>query len=769
MEDVDAIEEEKPQEKIHVEEKEQEHEVDQPGIYNGLKCKKLSWKNLVRLDSFDLEADRFTSNQAPGSSQALDWGSIMKLAFQSIGVVYGDLGTSPLYVLPGIFPTGVKHNDDILGVLSLIFYSLMLITLFKYVFIVLTANDNGDGGTFALYSLICRYAKVSLTPNQQAEDKEVSNYRLDVPNRRLKRASFIKSMLESNQILKYFILFMTMLGTSMVIGDGILTPCISVLSAVGGVKKATSALTDNTIMWISVGILIILFQVQRFGTDKIGYSFAPVLTTWFLFIGTTGMYNFVKHDPGVIKAINPMYIVDYFIRNKKNAWISLGGVILCLTGSEALFADLGHFSVHSIQISSCTIVFPSIVLAYFGQASYLRKHNQDASNAFYSSVPKPLYWPMFIVAVMAAIIASQSLISASFSIVQQSLALGCFPRVKVVHTSAKYKGQVYVPEINTLLMLACVGVTLGFKNTLKIGNAYGIAVAFVFTITSSFLLLVMVMIWKTKIYLIVMYALTIGLLEFLFLSSVLYKFVDGGYLPLLFALTLVTIMYLWNYGYRKKYKYELENKVSTRKLVEVASNPSIHRVPGVALFYTELVHGISPIFTHYVTNVPALHSILVFVSIKYLTISTVPLEERFLFGRIEPHELGIFRCVVRYGYKDSRSECEFFKEMLVNHLKEFIQNDLLKPNELVDNKEVEKIDEETVQKEVGIVNDALKVGDVVYLMGENEVMASKGSSLLKKLAINYAYNWLKRCVRQADEVFMIPRNRLLKVGMTYEV
>ncbi|XP_075654703.1 potassium transporter 5-like [Castanea sativa] len=163
-----------------------------------------------------------------------------------------------------------------------------------------------------------------------------------------------------------------------------------------------------------------------------------------------------------------------------------------------------------------------------------------------------------------------------------------------------------------------------------------------------------------------------------------------------------------------------------------------------------------------------LHSVLVFVSIKYLTISTVPPEEPFLFGRIEPHELGIFRCVLRYGYKDSRSECEFFKEMLVNQLKEFIRNDLLKPNELADNNEVEKVDEEMVQREVGIVDDALKFGDV-YLMGENEMMASKGSSFLKKFAINYAYNWLKRCVRQVYEVFMIPRNRLLKVGMTYEV
>ncbi|KAG6672419.1 hypothetical protein I3842_16G056600 [Carya illinoinensis] len=774
MEVGNPMEEERSREEYHRDQEILEEQKDD--ISKGMNM--LSSKKLAIRDSFDLEASRsFTTNQ--GLYPVDGWKTIMQLAFQSIGVVYGDLGTSPLYVLPGIFPTGIKHNDDILGVLSLIFYSLMLITLIKYVFIVLAANDNGDGGTFALYSLLCRHAKLSLASNQQAEDKEVSNYQLDVPNRRLKRASFVKSMLENNQTIKFFLLFMTMLGTSMVLGDGILTPCISVLSAMGGVKEAASGLTDNMIMWISVGILIALFQIQRFGTDKIGYSFAPILTIWFLSIGSVGLYNFFKYDPEVIKAINPMYIIQYFKRNKKDAWISLGGVILCLTGSEALFADLGHFSVRSIHISSCTIVFPSVVLAYFGQASYLRQHSQDASNAFYSSVPKPIYWPMFVVAVMAAIIASQSLISASFSIIQQSLALGCFPRVKVVHTSSKYKGQVYVPEINTILMLACVGVTLGFKNTLKIGNAYGIAVAFVFTITSTFLVLVMVIIWKTNLYLIVIYALSIWLLELLFLSSVLYKFIDGGYLPLLFALVTMTIMYLWNYGYRKKYSYELDNKVSPVKLVEIASETSIHRIPGLALFYTELVQGISPIFTHYVANVPALHSVLVFISIKSLPISTVPLEDRFLFKRVEPRELSIFRCIVRYGYKDARTEWESFKEMLIIQLKYFIRKDVFMSrlpgttnmaSYESDDKEVSRLStEEIAQMEVEKVDEALNVGDIVHLMGESEVVASKGSSFLKKLVINYAYNWLRRSVRQVDEIFMIPRKRLLKVGMTYDV
>ncbi|KAG6672443.1 hypothetical protein I3842_16G057800 [Carya illinoinensis] len=626
------MEEERSREEHHVDQEILEEQKDD--ILKGKIM--LSRKKSAIRDSFDLEASKFTTNQ--GLSQVEDWKTIRKLAFQSIGVVYGDLGTSPLYVLPCIFPTGIKHNDDILGVLSLIFYSLMLITLIKYVFIVLAANDNGDGGTFALYSLLCRHANASLIPNQQAEDKEVSNYRLDVPNQRLKRASFVKSMLENSQTIKFFILFMTMLGTSMVLGDGILTPCISVLSAVGGVKEAASGLTNNMIMWISVGILIVLFQIQRFGTDKISYSFAPILTIWFFFIGSIGLFNFFKYDPSVIKAINPIYIIQYFKRNKKDAWISLGGVILCLTG---------------------------------------------------------------------------------------------------------------------------------------------IAVAFVFTITSTFLVLVMVMIWKTNMCLIVIYALSIWLLELLFLSSVLYKFMDGGYLPLLFAMGTMTIMYLWNYGYRKKYIYELDNKVSLVKLVEIASDTSIHRIPGLALFYTELVPGISPIFTHYVANISSLHSVLIFISIKSLPICTVPLEDRFLFKRVEPHELSIFRCIVRYGYKDAIIEWEPFKEMLTIQLKDFIRKDVFMSRlphttnmasyESDDNEFSWLRTQEIAEREVEKVDEALNVGDIVHLMGEDEVVASKGSSFLKKLAINYAYNWLRRSVRQVDEVFMIPRNRLLKVGITYDV
>lgn len=697
----------------------------------------------------------------------------MKLAFQSIGIVYGDIGTSPLYALPGIFPDGIKDNEDLLGALSLIFYSIILITLIKYVFIVLAANDNGEGGTFALYSLICRYCKASLMPNHQKEDNEVSNYKLEVPSTGLKRASFVKSMLENTKVAKYTLLFVTLLGTSMVLGDGILTPCISVLSAMGGIKVAAPDMTEDLIVWVSVIILIFLFQLQRFGTDKVGYSFAPILALWFVSIALIGIFNFFKYDPGVIKAINPWYIVRYFARNKKDAWISMGGVILCLTGSEALFADLGHFNVRSIRISSCSLVFPSILFAYFGQISYLRKHNEDVLDTFYKSIPTTLFWPMFIVAVMAAIIASQALISASFSIIHQSMALGCFPRVKIVHTSTQFEGQIYVPEINHLLMLACLGVTIGFRNTLKIGNAYGLAVAFVFQVTSGFLLIVMIMIWKTNIIFIILYVVFISFSELAFLSSVVYKFVDGGYLPLLFAALLVTIMYIWSYGYRKKYMYELENKVSSSRLAEIASDPVIHRVPGVALFYTEVVQGISPIFTGYIRNVSTLHTVLVFVSIKVLHIGKVPPEERFLFGRLKPHDLALYRCVVRYGYKDARTEWESFEEILLTQLKDFMLKESFVVGEIEDNEvsdqEKANLHNQEVQKQLGLVDEALKNGGIVYMLGETEVIASRGSSYLKKFVIDYCYNWLKRCVRQSDEIFMIPRRRLLKVAMTAEV
>ncbi|RVW54593.1 Potassium transporter 20 [Vitis vinifera] len=660
----------------------------------GLKSKKLSWGKLRRMDSLDMESGTVHGRSHHGSKDTKDWSVILHLAFQSLGIVYGDIGTSPLYVYASTFTDGVKHNDDILGVLSIIFYTLTLIPLFKYVLTVLKATDNGDGGTFALYSLICRYAKVGLIPSQQAEDREVSNFRLELPSKRLQMASKLKSKLEKSNSAKFFLLFATMLGTSMVIGDGVLTPCISVLSAVGGIKEVTDSMTQDRIVWISVGILVCLFMVQRFGTDKVGYSFAPIICVWFALISGIGVYNFIKFDPTVVKAINPKYIIDYFRRNKKQAWISLGGAVLSITGTEALFADVGHFTVRSIQISMCAVTYPALVLAYTGQASFLRKHHQDVADLFFKSIPHGLYWPMFVVAVSAAIIASQAMISGTFSIIQQSLSLGCFPRVKIMHTSTKYEGQVYIPE-------DCSGV-------------------------------------RDDPHLIIS-------------GSCDDHDMENPY-PTCDLIFLMTIMYIWNDVYRRKYYYDLDHKISPEVVKELVVSTNFSRIPGLAIFYSELVHGIPPIFKHYMENVPALHSVLVFVSIKSLPISKVPVEERFLFRRVDPNDIYVFRCVVRYGYTDVRFEEEPFERLLVERLKEFIRGEIMMTVTLTHNsgdivsgelqdglingenesEESRQIDEkrrqQDVKKDIEVIDRAAQVG-VVHLIGETEVMADKGPDL----------------------------------------
>ncbi|KAK2634731.1 hypothetical protein Ddye_029523 [Dipteronia dyeriana] len=740
-----------------------------------------------------------------------DWKTTLSLAIRSLGVVYGDIGTSPLYTYSSTFLDGIGNKEDVIGVFSLIIYTLLLIPLVKYVCIVLLCNDNGDGGTFAIYSLICRYTKVGLIPNSQPEDRELSNYNLDISSSETKRAINIRQRMEKSNAAKITLFLVTILGTSMVIGDGVLTPCISV-------------------------ILILLFAVQRYGTDKVGASFAPIILLWFALNAGIGLYNLFAYDITVLRAFYPKYIFDYFSRNGRQAWISLGGVVLCITGTEAMFADLGHSNVRSIQASSqyndpisfSGIVLPALQAAYSGQTAYLVKNPDQVGDTFYASIPDSLYWPTFVVAVSASVIASQAMISGAFAIVSQSLSLNCFPRVKVVHTSAKYEGQVYIPEVNYLLMIACVIVTVAFKTTEKIGNAYGIAVVAVMVITTCMVALIMLVIWKTSIWWIGLFFVIFLAIEVTYLSAVLYKFSQGGYLPVAFSLCLMIVMGIWHYVHQQRYLYELNNKVSSEYVRDLVANPNVNRIPGIGLLYSELVQGIPPIFPHFIANIPSVHSVLVFVSIKSIPISKVALEERFLFRQVEPREYRLFRCVVRYGYKDKIEEPKEFERQLVEHLKEFIRHEHFILGGGAENAEQMASDdqpiiiphstqlvkgstvhiEESLQKQGAasrvssgsirsfnaanstnssnrIVSGGVQQGSVheeemqfvekakekgvVYLLGEAEVVSQPNSSFLKKIIVNYGYSFLRKNFRQGEKVLEIPRTRLLRVGMTYEI
>ncbi|XP_009595698.1 potassium transporter 5-like [Nicotiana tomentosiformis] len=754
-------------------------------------------KKIYRVDSLNLEAGKVSFTPAGHSSKA-DWKTILSLAFQSVGVIYGDIGTSPLYVFASTFTDKIGHKDDILGVLSLIIYTIILVPMTKYVFIVLWANDNGDGGAFALYSLICRYAKVSLIPNQEPEDRELSHYKLEIPSNKFRRAQKIRHNLEKSKFAKIFLVFVAILGTSMVIGDGVLTPCISVLSAVSGIKP----LGQEAVVGVSIATLVALFCVQSFGTDKVGYTFAPAICIWFLFISGIGLYNLFKYDVSVLRAFNPKYIIDYFKRNGTKGWLSLGGVFLCITGSEAMFADLGHFSVRSVQISFSCVVFPALLSAYSGQAAYLSKFPEHVENTFYESVPGPLYWPTFVVAVAAAIIASQAMISGAFSIVAQAQSVGCFPRVKVIHTSAKHEGQVYIPELNYFLMVACVLVTFCFKTTEKLGHAYGIAVVTAEIITTNMVTLIMLLIWKISIWWIILFYVVYVTIESTYLFAQLTKFAQGGFLPVSFSFVLVIIMGIWHYVQKRRYEFELNNKVSSDYIRDLAKNPDIKRVPGIGLLYSELVQGIPPIFPHFVSNIPCIHSIVVLVSIESIPISKVALEEHFLFRHVEPREYKVLRCVVRLGYNDQLGKPEEFENQLVEHLKEFIRHEhyiLAAHDHQVEDREISepvstgsimslvnssvaqsthslsstrtqmvmspRLEEE---EEIQFVEKAKEQG-VFYLLGEAQVVAKQDASFLKKFVVNYAYHFLRKNFRQGEKVMAIPQTRLLRVGMTYEL
>ncbi|KAJ8479196.1 hypothetical protein OPV22_022923 [Ensete ventricosum] len=714
-------------------------------------------KNLNRMDSLELEAGKISVMH--GASKVLSTAAVMQLAFQSIGVVYGDIGTSPLYVFASTFSGRVPSKHDIVGALSLIIYSLTLLPLIKYVFIVLRANDNGEGGTFAMYSLICRHAKVSAIPNQQAEDDELSACKAKLPNKNTRRAKKIREALENSSWAKTILLSLTLFGTCMVIGDGILTPCISVLSAVDGIQKMNAALSKDVVALVSVAVLVLLFSVQRFGTDKVGYTFAPAILIWCLFIGIIGISNLIRHDSTVVKAFNPIYIISYLKRNPKEAWISLGGVVLCITGTEAMFADLGHFSARAIQVAFTGLVYPCLLCAYLGQAAYLSNFPHHVADAFYKSTPESVYWPMFVIAVLASIIASQAMISATFAIVKQSMALGCFPRVRVVHTSDKHGGQVYIPEINFLLMFACFMVIASFRETSKIGNAYGIAVVSVMIITSSLLILIMLMIWQTSVVLIAMFVLVVFSFELLYFSSVLYKFSEGGYLPLTLAALLFFVMYVWHYVQSKRHAFEVEHKVSTEYLNGLGSNLGVARVPGVGLLYTELTQGIPAIFRHFLTNLPAVHSVLVFVSVKYFPVSNVPAEERFLLRRVGPEDHRMYRCIVRYGYRDRRVGNEVFECLLMGQLKSFIRAEAMEGG---------CREEEDAEEEIRFLERSCAAG-VVYLLGHSEVRASKNSNFMKKVVVDYVYDFLRRNFRQGFVDLQIPNENLMQVGMNYTV
>uniref|UniRef100_A0ACD5WJQ7 Uncharacterized protein n=1 Tax=Avena sativa TaxID=4498 RepID=A0ACD5WJQ7_AVESA len=615
----------------------------------------------------------------PAGAEQLPWRqhyrNLLLLAYQSFGVVYGDLSTSPLYVYKSTFSGRLSQYQDeqtVFGVLSLIFWTFTLVPLLKYVIIVLSADDNGEGGPFALYSLLCRHAKLSLLPNQQAADEELSTYYRDGFAAHQGSSVWLRKFLEKHKKVKTGLLLVVLCGASMVIGDGVLTPAISVLSSMSGLQVRATGLQERSVVILSCIVLVGLFSLQHRGTQKVAFMFAPIVIIWLLCIGGIGLYNIVHWNPQIYQALSPYYIIKFFRTTGTDGWIALGGILLSMTGSEAMFADLGHFTSASVRLAFITIIYPCLTLQYMGQAAFLSKNMFHMRTSFYDSIPGPVFWPVFVVATLAAVVGSQAVISATFSIVKQCHALGCFPRVKIVHTSRWIYGQIYIPEINWILMVLCVGVTVAFGDTTLIGNAYGVACMTVMLVTTFLMSLIVIFVWQKNIIFALLFLLFFGTIEAVYLSSSLMKVHQGGWVPLVLGFIFMSVMSTWHYGSRKKYLFDLQNKVSMRSILSLGPNLGIVRVPGIGLIYTELVTGVPAIFTHFVTNLPAFHEVLVFLCVKSVPVPYVPPDERYLVGRIGPRAYRMYRCIVRYGYKDVQRDDENFENMLVMSIAKFI-------------------------------------------------------------------------------------------------
>jgi KUP system potassium uptake protein len=536
------------------------------------------------------------------------------MALGAIGVVYGDIGTSPLYAMRECLNTTSEHavpgSDaaNVFGVVSLFFWSLALIVCLKYLVLVLRADNKGEGGILALAALV-------------RHKEPVGRHRLAVP------------------------ILLAMFGAGLLYGEGLITPAISVLSAVEGLSHQNASFTDAVIP-VSIVILVGLFWVQRYGTGRIGSIFGWVMLVWFASIAAGGVPHILRH-PEVFQALSPHHAIGFLVHNGWTAFLLLGSIVLCVTGCEALYADMGHFGRRPVRLAWFAVVFPALILNYFGQGALYLERGDAVTNPFYDMFPGPLLIPMVILATMAAIIASQALISGAFSLTNQAVQLGYLPRVTVVHTSHRHEGQIYIPEINYLFMVACVALVLAFKSSSNLAAAYGIAVTGTMSITSFLIFLVCRRNWKFSLGAALAIYIPLVVIDSAFLSANLVKIGAGGWFPLAIGIGMFTIMTTWWRG-----RLELSRTMATGTLPEalfladIAATP-LPRVSGTAVFMASVADGIPNVLLHHVKHNKVLHKQVVLLSI---ITENVP----FVVGNssiaVRELEHGFYRVISRVGF-----------------------------------------------------------------------------------------------------------------------
>ena len=535
----------------------------------------------------------------------------ISLSLCALGVVFGYIGTSPLYALRETLSNLPLNNVNILGVLSLIFWSLILVISIKYLMLVFRADNEGEGGGLALLALI-----------KQKNTKHEN-----------------------------FFYLLAIFGAGLLLGDGMLTPAISVTSAIEGLEIMSPTL-ENFVVPLSCVILILLFMMQSHGTKKIGSAFGFVLLAWFLIIASLGVAQIIL-NPVVLKAVNPYYAYEFFVNNGFRGYILLGGVFLVVTGGEALYADLGHFGKSPIRYSWFVVVLPCLLLNYFGQGANLILHPAAIKNPFYLLAPAWFMLPLLCLATLATIIASQAVISATFSLTKQAILLGLCPRIPIIQTSKDSIGQIYIPQMNFLLLAGTLLLILNFKTSSQMAHAYGIAVNLVMLLVTAMVAYAANKVWLWSWSRVGLVFSIFGFIELAFLGANAHKFLTGGWIPVFFAMMVAFIMYTWNMGMKYLQKNFYKQKEELSKVVKQLNYKSLNRLHGVtAIFITDLYDRSGGSFLHFLKLSFAVPEHILIVNHKVHNIPHVKSDEQYEIHKIDEV---IYRITLHYGFMDNIS------------------------------------------------------------------------------------------------------------------
>lgn len=617
--------------------------------------------------------------------------SLIALSIAALGVVYGDIGTSPLYALKQCFHPlhGIPATpENILGVLSLIVWSLIVVVSIKYLLFILKADNKGEGGIIALVAL--------LNPWRSAPGSQ-----------------------------RHILMLMGLFGAALLYGDGTITPAISVLSAVEGLTLGTTVF-DEFVVPVAVAILLALFMLQKHGTTRIGALFGPIMFGWFVVLALLGVLGIAK-QPMVFAALYPGYASAFLAGNGLLGFIILGTVFLAVTGAETLYADMGHFGRQPIRLAWFTVALPALLLNYFGQGALILADAKAALHPFYGLGPTWAHYPLVIVATTATIIASQAVISGTFSLTRQAVQLGQLPRIKVVQTDRQHIGQIYIPFINWALMIATIGLVLGFRSSSNLASAYGLAVSADMVITTVLAFFVALRFgWHPL--LTAMLALAFLAVDLAFLAGNSFKFFDGGWYPVLIAGLVFGIMGVWRYGLSELRDFARANREGLDEFLERMACSPPERVPGTAIFMTSSKAETPLLLTHTLEHLRVLHERVILVTIETEDVPRVASADR---ANIEVLPLGFHRVVIRYGFMQS-------------------------PNVPVALRFCERLGLDIDPEEA------------TFFLGHEEVIPSRAASALQQFRTGlFAFFW--RNATRATAFYNIPPTRVVAIALQVEM